>query len=130
MCSGMHEVALDTLIQIKEAIQNLKEWNEGITDMNDLLKSHNGMQALAGNCMLIMAVGEGFKKLDKITDGQLLLKRPEVPWKQVFGLRNRIAHGYFDIDVEIISDVINNDLDPLLEATEFFICQFDCDTQV
>ena len=38
-----------------------------------------------------------------------------------FGLRNRIAHGYFDIDIDIISEVVNNDLQPLLEAISFFI---------
>ena len=115
------EVVLDTLLQVKEAIENLMNWNQGITDMNGLLLSPSGMQDLAGNCMTIMAVGEGFKKIDKATDGHLLSLRPEIPWHQVFGLRNRIAHGYFDIDIDIISEVINNDLQPLLKATNFFI---------
>lgn len=119
------ESLLDSLQQIKEAIVNLQKWNAGIDDMNTLLMSHNGMQALAGNCMLIMAIAEGFKKIDKNTDEQLLILRPEIPWKQVFGLRNRIAHGYFDIDVDIITEVIHNDLQPLLEATEFFITHVD-----
>ena len=115
------EVVLDVLHQIKEAIENLLKWNEGITDMNLLLLSSSGTQDLAGNCMTIMAIGEGFRKIDKITEGQFLDLRPEIPWHQVFGLRNRIAHGYFDIDIDIISEVINEDLQPLLEATSFFI---------
>ena len=115
------EVLLDILHQIKNSIENLKTWNRDITDMNQLLMSPSGMQALAGNCMTIMAIGEGFRKIDKITEGQLLPLRPEIPWRQVFGLRNRIAHGYFDIDVDIISEVINDDLQPLLEATDFLI---------
>ena len=119
--SDMREVVLDTLYQIQEAIENLMMWNQGITDMNDLLKSINGMQDLAGNCMTIMAIGEGYRKIDKSTDGKLLPLRPEIPWHQVFGLRNRIAHGYFDIDIDIISEVINEDLQPLHDATVFFI---------
>ena len=118
------EVTLDILYQIRDAIKNLILWNEGVADMNNLLKSPNGMQALAGNCMLIMAIAEGFKKIDKYTDGQLLVLRPEIPWKQVFGLRNRIAHGYFDIDIDIISQVINDDLLPLLDATDYFIAYY------
>ena len=118
------EVTLDILHQIRDAIKNLILWNEGVEDMNDLLKSSNGMQALACNCMLIMAIAEGFKKIDKYTEGQLLVLRPEIPWKQVFGLRNRIAHGYFDIDIDIISQVINDDLLPLLDATDYFIAYF------
>jgi uncharacterized protein with HEPN domain len=119
--SEKHEVILDILLQVKESIENLMIWNEGITDMNSLLMSSGGMQDLAGNCMTIMAIGEGFRKIDKISDGKLLPLRPEIPWHQVFGLRNRIAHGYFDIDVDIISEVIHNDLQPLLEATTFFV---------
>lgn len=119
--SDKREVLLDILRQIKNSIENLKTWNRDITDMNQLLMSPSGMQALAGNCMTIMAIGEGFRKIDKITEGQLLPLRPEIPWRQVFGLRNRIAHGYFDIDVDIISEVINDDLLPLLEATDFLI---------
>lgn len=89
--------------------------------MSQLLLSPSGVQDFAGNCMTIMAIGEGFRKIDKITAGTLLPLRPEIPWPQVFGLRNRIAHGYFDIDVDIISEVVNNDLQPLLSATSFFI---------
>ena len=115
------DVIIDTLQQIQTSIENLMQWNEGIKDMNVLLSSPGGMQDLAGNCMTIMIIGEGFRKIDKMTDGKLLILRPEIPWRQVFGLRNRIAHGYFDIDIDIISEVIKNDLKPLLEATRFFI---------
>ena len=115
------DVIIDTLQQIQTSIENLMQWNEGIKDMNVLLSSPGGMQDLAGNCMTIMIIGEGFRKIDKMTDGKLLILRPEIPWRQVFGLRNRIAHGYFDIDIDIISEVVKNDLKPLLEATKFFI---------
>lgn len=50
------EILIDTLQQIKIAIENLMQWNGGISDMNDLLKSSSGMQDLAGNCMVIMAI--------------------------------------------------------------------------
>ena len=126
--SDKREVLLDTLHQVEEAIENLMKWNHGITDMNVLLMSPGGMQDLAGNCMAIMAIGEGFRKIDKSTEGQLLTLRPEIPWHQVFGLRNRIAHGYFDIDIDIISEVINNDLQPLLEATRYLINYLESET--
>ena len=119
--SDKREVVFDILHQIMESIENLMNWNQGISDMNQLLMSPSGMQDLAGNCMTIMAIGEGFRKIDKITEGRFLSLRPEIPWHQVFGLRNRIAHGYFDIDVDIISEVINDDLQQLLKATVFLI---------
>lgn len=115
------EILLDSLQQIRQSCENLMSWNKDVKDMKMLLNSSTGMQDLAGNCMTVMAIGEGFRKIDKITDGKFLILRPEIPWNQVFGLRNRIAHGYFDIDVDVISDVVNNDLQPLLEAIDYFI---------
>lgn len=130
MYSEKREIILDALLQIKQGIENLLLWNEGIEDMNRLLMSPSGMQDIAGNCMLIMAVAEGFKKIEKITDGQLLVLRSEIPWRQVFGLRNRIAHGYFDIDVDIIEEVIANDLRPLLDATSYFISYINSNNNI
>lgn len=115
------ELVSHTLQQIETAIHDLKRWNKDVNDMDDLAKSSEGMQRLAGNCMLIQAIGEGFKQIDKRTDGQLLPMRPEIPWRQVKGMRDRISHGYFDLDTEYINDVIQNDLDPLLEAVQFFL---------
>lgn len=79
------------------------------------------MKNLAASCMLIEAIGEGIKQVDKATEGKLLIERPEIPWKDVIGIRNHIAHGYFDIDGEMVLDVVKNDLDSLLAAIEFFI---------
>ena len=36
-------------------------------------------------------------------------------------MRNHIAHGYFDINTDLVFDVIQNDLSPLLAATDFFL---------
>ena len=37
------------------------------------------------------------------------------------GMRNHIAHGYFDINEEYVFSVIKNDLAPLLEAVEYLL---------
>ena len=71
--------------------------------------------------MLIEAIGEGIRRIDEKTKQQLLILRPEIPWEQVKGIRDHIAHGYFDINNELIWDVIHNDLEPLLAAINFFI---------
>ena len=62
---------------------------------------------------------------DKRTDGKLLALRPEIPWHQVFGLRNRIAHGYFDIDIDVISSIIKEDMPALLVATDYLLNHLD-----
>ena len=109
------------LFQIRTAILQLKEWTNNVQSSDDYYCSPDGMKNLAASCMLIEAIGESIKQIDKITEGNLLAKRPEIPWKDVIGIRNHIAHGYFDIDGDMVFDVVKNDLDSLLEAIEYFI---------
>lgn len=83
------------------------------------------MKNLAASCMLIEAIGETIRQIDKITDSKLLQERPEIPWKDVIGIRNHIAHGYFDIDGDIVFDVVKNNLDALSDAITYFLDK-DC----
>ena len=114
-------VVEDLLKQIRESIHNLELWNASISDVNDLLTSPDGMKTLAADCMLIEAIGEGIKKVDERTHQQLLPLRPEIPWKAVKGMRDHIAHGYFDINAELGWDVVKNDLSDLRVAIDYFI---------
>src|SRR6266851_9521525 len=42
----------------------------------------------------------------------------DIPWAQIVGLRNRLIHGYDSVDFEILWQIINHDLPPLIEALE------------
>jgi uncharacterized protein with HEPN domain len=114
-------IAEDQLEQIRDAIRQLQQWNASVKSMDDFLLSPDGMKTLAADCMLIEAIGEGVKKIDNLTNRQLFVHRPEIPWRQIKDMRNHIAHGYFDINTDFVWDVIQNDLQPLLEAIEYFI---------
>lgn len=109
------------LANIKNSITTLYEWNKDVDVFKDLPKTVSGMKTLSADCMLIQAIGEVFKKIDKYTESKLLPLRPEIPWKQVKGMRDFIAHGYFDINIDMVEDVIKNDLKPLEQAVDFFI---------
>lgn len=113
-----------TLLQIKKAIEQLQDWNKDILNVDDYYSTPEGMDNLAASCMLIEAIGEGVKQIDKLTQSRLLDERPEIPWQDVIGIRNHIAHGYFDIDGDIVLDVIKNNLDELLAAINYFITKF------
>lgn len=39
---------------------------------------------------------------------------PEVPWRSMRGMRNRIAHGYFDINLEVVWNTVQSALPQLL----------------
>jgi uncharacterized protein with HEPN domain len=115
------EQVLSVFMQIEKAIEQLQEWNSNIHSANDYYLSPGGMQTLAASCMLIEAIGEGVNKIHRITEKQLLSKRDDIPWDDIIGLRNHIAHGYFDIDGDIVFSVVKEDLLSLLEAVRFFI---------
>lgn len=119
--STKEEKALATLRQIRMAIVQLQEWNAEKQSVNDFLISPEGMKDLAASSMLIEAIGEGFKNIDKLTDGKLLPLRPEIPWKEVKGMRDKIAHGYFDIDAALVFEAVKYDLPDLMPAVDFFI---------
>ena len=110
-----------TFEQINTAINQLKEWNEDVTDADQFYQSSSGMQKLAANCMLIEAIGEGIKQIDEHSNGELLPERSDIPWRDIIGARNRIAHGYFDVDAETVLSIIKNDLDSLQDAIKYFI---------
>jgi len=40
---------------------------------------------------------------------------PDIPWKQMIGLRNRVIHQYFGVDSEIIWQIVTQELLPLKE---------------
>ncbi len=43
---------------------------------------------------------------------------PEVPWRSVVGLRNRLIHAYDFIDYDIVWDLVRDDLPPLVASLE------------
>jgi uncharacterized protein with HEPN domain len=109
------------LEQMQTAVAQLQEWNANVASAEDYYKSSSGMQKLAASCMLIEAIGESVKQIDKITHGELLKERPEISWIDVMGIRNHIAHGYFDIEGDIIFNTVKKDLTDLQKAVEYFL---------
>ena len=119
--SEKRERVLLALQQIERSILLLQEWNRGVYSVDDYLLTAEGTKNLAASCMLIEAIGESYKKIDQETEGELLIQYPDVPWRAVEGIRDRIAHGYFEIDADIIYTTVKENLPDLLAATRYFI---------
>lgn len=43
---------------------------------------------------------------------------PELPWKAIVAMRNRLVHAYFDIDRDIVWNTVVVDLPPLVAVVE------------
>lgn len=118
--SQQREAIEHTLHQISNGILQLKQWTDGVS-IKFLPATPQGAQDLAGDVMLLQAICEGVKQIQKRTS-KLLPLRPEIPWRHIMSMRDRIAHGYFEIDIDYVEDIISNDLDPLLDAINT-LCQ-------
>jgi uncharacterized protein with HEPN domain len=59
-------------------------------------------------------IGEAAKRLSR----QALGRHPEIPWRQVTGMRDVLIHDYMGVDLERVWNVIERDLPPLRKAVE------------
>lgn len=111
----------EQLEMILQALQRIPRRFKGVETAEDFLYSDEGTDKLDAICMMLIAVGEGIKKLDHHTNGELLARYPQIDWKGVKGVRNVIAHGYFDIDVEQVFDICQKDIPELISVIKIML---------
>lgn len=102
---------LDLLI---EAVDAVMMRTAHIQDVNDSLLTETEVILLDSVCMKLIAIGEGVKKLDKITGKMFLPRYPKIEWKGVMAMRDIIVHHYFEVDAEVVFETVRKDL-PLLK---------------
>lgn len=95
----MHQAATDACIFV-----------EGLAK-EDFLVDRRTQQAVI---MSLVIIGEA---ATKVMDGFAAFAQahPEVPWRSMRGMRNRIAHGYFDINMDVVWDTVQSALPELLD---------------
>ena len=76
---------------------------------------------LDGIAMMLIAIEENFKKIDKETEGKLLAHYPNIHWHGVNGVRDVLLHQYFNIDFEEVFYICDRDLQPLCNAVQEMI---------
>ncbi|WP_455590826.1 HepT-like ribonuclease domain-containing protein [Bacteroides sp.] len=107
---------LSALERIEDAISLVLDKTKYIHSSDDFLTTPDGMFTLSGVCMQLIFIGENVKVIDNKTDHEYLKKYPDIPWTEIMGLRDIIAHEYHRIDAEEIYQVIKQDLPMLLSV--------------
>lgn len=116
MCdkSGERNAKLVHLLDsIAQQLEITIERCRDIQSVDDFLDSSEGMLLLDGVCMKLIAIGESVKNLDKLTERNLLVNYPQIPWREVMGMRDIIVHHYFEIDAVVILATVRENVPSL-----------------
>lgn len=81
---------------------------------------------LDGDRMLVLALlkdieilGEAASKVGDLTKE----KFPDIPWRHIIGMRNRLIHGYFDVNLDIVWTTVTGELSALVDELERIVAR-------
>lgn len=100
--------------------QRLRDVQEAVTAIRQYLTKGPPEDPLANGLvydavrMRLIEIGEAVKSIEP----ELLESEPDVPWRDIAGLRDRLAHRYFDIDLDIVQVVLAEELTQLQAAVD------------
>ncbi|MGV6477377.1 HepT-like ribonuclease domain-containing protein [Azotobacter vinelandii] len=100
----------DYLDHMQQAATDACSFVEGLAK-EEFLEDKRTQQAVI---MSLIIIGEA---ATKVMDGyaEFVQTHSEVPWRGMRGMRNRIAHGYFDINLDVVWDTVQAALPELLK---------------
>lgn len=103
------------LLHIKDAVTSAISFMDNKT--REDLERQQMLSFAVVRCLEI--IGEA---ANRVSD-EVQQKYPLIPWREVVGMRNRIIHAYFDVDLDIIWQVVKVDLPGLLPLVERAIAE-------
>jgi len=102
--------AIDYLDHIFQAASRARQYVAD-HDRPAFLADERTQQAVILNLVII---GEAAARLIE-NHIAFVQQHDEIPWQHMRGMRNRLAHGYFDIDLELVWETVGTDLPELIE---------------
>ncbi len=99
----------ERLRDIKDAIAAIRKHLKQAGDMTDALQNPLLHDALL---FQFVVIGEAVKHLS----AEMRESTPEIPWADIAGLRDLIAHEYFRVDIRRVLEIVERDLPPLEQA--------------
>jgi len=101
------------IVDISECIEKIEGYISGMT-YDEYMKDSKTKDAIVRNLEII---GEAAKKIpDHIQE-----RYKEIPWPQIVGMRNRLIHGYFVIDYDIVWNIVKDEMPDLKDKIKKII---------
>ena len=102
---------ISTYIQTAiDEMELVEQMTTPIIEADDFGKNLNGMTIFRACSMSIQCITENFTKVRNSTKSGFFKRYNSVPWNEVFGMRNFIAHEYANVDEEAIFTTVKEDL--------------------
>ena len=115
------EVVVDMLRQIAETLERVRRSFSTVAQADDFYASDAGREKLDAISMKLLAVGEILKRIDHQTNKTLFAKYDEIDWTGFMGLRDVIAHDYYNINPVKIFAICSKETEPLLQTVNRII---------
>jgi uncharacterized protein with HEPN domain len=115
------ELLIERLTILLEALERIPRRFAGIKTPNDFLATDAGVDRMDAICMILIAAGEELKSIDRVTQGQLLSRYPNVAWRGAMGVRDVLAHGYFQVNAEQLFAICRDDIPTLIQTVRTMI---------
>jgi uncharacterized protein with HEPN domain len=97
-----NRIYLDYIQDILDSIRDIESFIKGMT-FEEFERDRKTINAVVRS---IEVIGEAAKKIPAI----ITARHPAVPWKKMAGMRNKLIHEYFGIDLEILWKVAKKDI--------------------
>jgi uncharacterized protein with HEPN domain len=106
------------LIHIRESIESI---NQFVVGGHDTFIRSELIQA--GVLYKLQTMAESTQRLAEALKAQY----PQVEWEKIRGFRNRLVHGYLNVNLDIVWDIVEHYLPSLKDAVEAMLRAFDQD---
>jgi uncharacterized protein with HEPN domain len=119
MCDA--ELLIERLTSVLEALERIPRRFADIKTPSDFTDSEAGVDRMDAICMTLIAAGEEFKAIDRMTESRLLSRYPGTNWRGVMGVRDFLAHGYFQVNADQLFSICRDDIPGLIETVRTMI---------
>ena len=89
-------------------------------------------EALGADRLVMLAVIRCIEIIGEAARGvcdKVRTAHPEVPWRVITDMRNRVSHGYFDIDLDVVWNTVTRDLPKLQESVIRILAELDSEAE-